>query len=81
MKTSRQLPDSRHFRLEQLAEGVYAAIHIEGGGAIGNAGIVDLGDRTLVFDAFLAPQPAADLRTAAEALTGRPDEVRKGLWP
>jgi len=81
MKTSRQLPDSRHFRLEQLAEGVYAAIHIEGGGAIGNAGIVDLGDRTLVYDAFLAPQPAADLRAAAEALTGRPvDAVIDSHW-
>ena len=72
MKTDRQLPDSKHFRLQQLADGVYAAIHIDGGAAIGNAGIVDLGDRTLIFDSFFTPQAAEDLRTAAEALTGRP---------
>lgn len=72
MKSNRQPLDSKHFRLEQLADGVYAAIHIKGGTAIGNAGIVDLGDRTLIFDTFATPQAAEDLRTAAEALSGRP---------
>ncbi len=67
-----QLPISKHFRLEQLTDGVYAAIGIEGTGSGSNAGIVDLGDRTLVFDTFLTPQAAADLRVAAEQLTGRP---------
>jgi len=33
---------------------------------------VDLGDQTLVFDAFEAPQAAKDLRLAAKHLTGRP---------
>ena len=81
MKSNRQLPDSKHFRLQQLADGVYAAIHIDGGAAIGNAGIVDLGDRTLIYDTFIAPQAAVDLRTAAEALTGRPiDAVIDSHW-
>ena len=81
MKTNRQLPDSKHFRLEQLADGVYAAIHTDGGAAIGNAGIVDLGDRTLVYDTFIAPQPAGDLRRAAEALFGRSvDFVVSSHW-
>lgn len=65
------LPQSRHFTLEPLAPGVYAAIARASGGAMSNAGIVDLGDRALVFDTFMTPQAAADLRTAAEALTGR----------
>jgi cyclase len=65
------LPASEHFRLEQLADGVYAAIDIEGQAAHSNAGIVDLGDRTLIFDAFLTPTAAEDLRAAAEHLTGR----------
>ncbi len=69
------IPVSRHFRLEQLAEGVYAAIHVGGGAAISNAAIVDLGERTLIFDAFMSPQAAVDLRKAAEALTGRPIEA------
>ena len=81
MKTVRQLPASKHFRLQQLADGVYAAIHMDGGTAISNAGIVDLGGRTLVYDALLAPQAGEDLRTAAEALTGRPvDTVIDSHW-
>jgi glyoxylase-like metal-dependent hydrolase (beta-lactamase superfamily II) len=72
MKHSEQLSQSRHFRLDQLADGVYAAIHVDGGWAMCNAGIVDLGDRTLIFDTFLTPWAAEDLRAAAEALTGRP---------
>jgi len=79
--SNRQLPDSKHFRLQQLADGAYAAIHIDGGGAIGNAGIIDLGDRTLIFDTFLTPQAAEDLRTVAEALIGRPiDAVINSHW-
>ena len=81
MKAVRQLPVSKHFRLQQLADGVYAAIHIAGGTAIGNAGIVDLGDRTLVYDAFFTPQAGEDLRIAAEALAGRPvDAVIDSHW-
>lgn len=63
---------SSHFELQELAEGVFAAIHREGGGAQSNAGIIDLGDRVLVFDAFISPAAAADLRDAAAALTSRP---------
>lgn len=65
-------PASEHFELKQLAKGVYAAIATEDGGAFSNAGIVDLGDQTLIFDAFETPQAAKDLRVAAEHLTGRP---------
>lgn len=65
------LPTSEHFELHQLTEGVYAAIAIAGGAAFSNAGIVDLGGRTLIFDTFENPKAAIDLRTAAEQLTGR----------
>jgi len=81
MKTHRQVPDSRHFRIEQMAGGVYAVIHIDGGAAIGNAGIVDLGDRTLLYDSLFTPQAAEDLRAAAEALFDRPvDMVINSHW-
>jgi cyclase len=36
---------------------------------------VDLGDRTLIFDTFLTPQAAEDLRDAATHLTGRPVSI------
>ena len=67
-----QMESSRHFRLEQLVEGVYAAIAIEGGAAFSNAGIIDLGDQTLIFDTCETATAAYDLRAAAEQLTGRP---------
>lgn len=64
--------DTPHFNIEKISEGVFAALHKEGGGAIGNAGIVDLGDRTLVFDTFISHLAANDLRQAAEELTEKP---------
>jgi glyoxylase-like metal-dependent hydrolase (beta-lactamase superfamily II) len=63
---------SDHFELKQLAAGVYAALASPLGGAFSNAGIVDLGEQTLVFDAFETPNAAQDLRAAAEHLTERP---------
>ena len=46
-----------HFTLHQLADGVYAAIATELGAAFSNAGLIDLGGQTLVFDAFENPVP------------------------
>lgn len=63
---------SRHFHIEKLADGVYAAIHAEEGWAISNAGIIDLGDTTLVYDAFNTPHAAKDLVNAAMYFTGHP---------
>lgn len=63
---------STHFKLEPLLDGVYAALANEEGSAYSNAGIIDLGEQTLVFDAFNSPTAAEDLRQAAERLTGRP---------
>ena len=65
------LPSSPYFRLEQLGDGIYFAIAIAGAGAMGNAGIVDLGDATLIFDTLLTARASRDLRAAAERLTGR----------
>ena len=69
MATGKALPISRHFQLHELAEGIYAAMSIEGSGSGSNAGIIDLGDSTIIFDTFQTPQAAADLRAAAEQLT------------
>lgn len=67
---------SNHFQLSQLAPGVFAAVCGQRGAGIGNAGLVDLGDRTLVFDTFLTPRAAADLLAISLDLTGRqPDLV------
>ncbi len=65
-------PNSKHFDLEPLTDGVYAAIAKEGGLAWSNAGIVDLGDRTLIFDLCMSPQVGRDLVDAARQLTGHP---------
>ena len=61
--------ESKHFVLQQLAEGAFAAIAEDGGAAISNSGLIDLGGQVVVFDTFLTPQAAADLRRMAEDLT------------
>ena len=71
LQTGDPLPVSDHFALTELARGVYAALGREGSPTFSNAGIVDLGQQTLVFDAFELPEAGADLRAAAEELTGR----------
>ena len=53
---------SNDFEIKKLADGVYAAIHKPGGRAICNAGIVDLGNTTLVFDPFISPYAAEELK-------------------
>jgi len=63
------LPESKHFQLQRLADGVYAAVASERGYAICNAGIIDAGDRTVIFDTFISPDPAKDLLRAAKRLT------------
>ena len=66
------IPRSSHFHLEQINEGVYAAIATGGGGAFSNSGIVNLGERTIIFDTFETPIAAEDLRVANDSLTGNP---------
>jgi glyoxylase-like metal-dependent hydrolase (beta-lactamase superfamily II) len=61
----------KHFEIQTLAPGVYAAINRIDGHGICNAGIVDLGNDVLVFDTFLSLDAAAELKTAAERLTGK----------
>lgn len=63
---------SKHFQLNQLADGIYAAIAATDGLAMGNAGMIDLGDRVILFDTFLNLEAARELRSLAESLTGRP---------
>ncbi len=65
-------PESRHFRLQEIGDGVYAAIATDDGWAVGNAGFVDLGDEVLVFDTFSHHEPAAARHAAAETVTGKP---------
>ncbi len=63
---------SKHYKIEPLAEGVFASIAKEGGAAVSNSGVVDLGGSTLVIDALLTPTAAEDLRADAVRFTGRP---------
>lgn len=58
-----------NFKLEPLAPGVWAALNTKHG--ICNAGIIDLGDKTVVFDPFMNIDAAEELKAAAEYLTHR----------
>lgn len=70
--TTKTIPAAKHFTLQQLADGVYAAYVKENMGAFSNGGFIDLGESVLVIDAFLTPQAALELRTLAEEITGNP---------
>jgi cyclase len=67
---SGQTFQSKHFTIQKLADGIFAAIAKNGGYAICNAGIIDLGDATLIFDPFMMPAAAEDLKRASQLLTG-----------
>ena len=54
--------------IEQVVDVVFAAIVEEGGVAVGNAGVVDIGGETLVFDTHLSLTAARAFRRPAEAL-------------
>jgi len=68
--TDNTLPGSEHFTLQQIAEGVFAAIDPEG-----NAGLIDLGGQVVFFDTFQTPKGAQDLRKAAFDLFGRTQQI------
>ncbi len=50
-----------NFHIVRLGDGVYACINTFGGKAICNAGIVDNGEATIIFDTFLSPDAAEEL--------------------
>jgi glyoxylase-like metal-dependent hydrolase (beta-lactamase superfamily II) len=62
----------QHCIISKIGQGIYAAQPIAGQGAACNAGIIALGNQTLVFDTFLTPTAALELRQAAEELTNAP---------
>lgn len=66
------VPDSRHFTLEKLGEGIYAAIARDGGWAVCNAGAVDLGEYVVVFDTFVNHNVAAEFREMVMRILGKP---------
>lgn len=63
---------SKHFSIRTIADGIYAAVARDGGGAMANVGFVDLGDSVLVFDSSNTQQAAAELRDSIASLTGKP---------
>ena len=74
-------PEPAHFRLTRLAPGVHAAIATVDGYGLCNAGIVDLGGESVVFDSMLTPMAGRALARAAERLTGRtPGWVVNSHW-
>lgn len=52
----------QHFEVRPLASGVYACNHKFGGEAICNAGVVDMGNYTVVIDPFMTPSAATELK-------------------
>lgn len=72
MKNSQE---TTHFSIVELAEGVYAALHNGKGAAFSNAGIIDLGGRTVVFDTSETLSAGKELARLALELTGNPASI------
>lgn len=62
----------KHYTLEKVSEGIFAAISRNSGGACSNSGIIDLGDQTIIFDTSFTIQAARELRLIAEQVTKSP---------
>jgi cyclase len=69
----------RHYDLEEVADGVVAAVARPAGGGRGNAAIVRIDGDTLVFDTGMTPQAGAELHDAARRL-GRVAVVVNSHW-
>jgi cyclase len=62
---------SKFFKLEQIANRVWAVISSDPTWMMSNAGIIDLGGQTLLWDTGTSPRAAIELKRVAEELTGR----------
>lgn len=62
---------SQHYAFEALDEGVHFGRARPDGTALSNAGVVDLGGSTLLFDTSLTLRSAREIRETSVSLTGR----------
>lgn len=63
--------NSEHFTVREAGPGVYALLAGTTGACVSNAAIIDLGEKTVVFDTFMTLPAGDDLVAAAQSLTGR----------
>lgn len=69
-KIKEAIMKSEYFTIIEITEGVYAVIEKEHETG-SNAGIIDLGDFTVIFDTFLNIDAAKELKQISEKLTGK----------
>ncbi|MED1952181.1 MBL fold metallo-hydrolase [Brevibacillus centrosporus] len=67
--------ESLFFTVDAIVDGVFAAIAKPGTGAMANAGIIDLGDQTLIFDTMYTPSAGKALSEAAVQIFQRPVSI------
>ena len=63
---------AENFDVIRLGDGLYACINKFGGKAICNAGIIDNGESTVIFDTFLSPDAADELIRVVKRLNLSP---------
>ena len=62
--------DSKYVNIEKIADGVYVSVALSATTG-SNSTIVDVGEQVLVVDTHMTPTGAAEVRRAAEQLTGK----------
>ncbi len=60
-----------HIQVQEIGDGVFAILPTESGYAGANAGVIALGDRTLIVDTLLTPAACRELLAAGQYVTGR----------
>ena len=63
------------FTVEALGDGIYAAIAVNGGQAICNSRLIDLGGQILVYDTFISPHAAMSLKAFCVDRFGKPPQI------
>lgn len=63
---------SKNFEIKKLRTNIYAAIASQGGNAVCNAGVINLGDDVLVIDPFLTPAAAMELKQFIATVIKKP---------
>jgi glyoxylase-like metal-dependent hydrolase (beta-lactamase superfamily II) len=79
--TGSHLAKSEHYSFEDLGDGVTFGHARREGAALSNAGIIDLGNSTLIFDTSLTLHSAREIRAASLEHTGRaPSLAANSHW-
>ncbi len=67
--------DFKHYTIQEVRKGIFALLAIAGGAAHSNSALIDLGDRTLLFDTGETVIAGRELQEISRHLSGREVQI------